>query len=92
MYVLRRGVVPGGAGGAMAPPNFGRSANPISTKGDRLCQPNNIGTPRFSDLLTALQGNCEMCPIKYIYYYLFDIDKNFENQLLAYHKEATKVA
>ena len=55
---------------------------------------NNIGTPRFSDLLTALQGNCEMCPIKYILFttYVFDIDKNFENQFLAYHKEATKVA
>ena len=25
--------VPGGAGGAMAPPDFGRSVNPISTKG-----------------------------------------------------------
>ena len=28
-----RPVVPGGAGGAMAPPDFGRSVNPISTKG-----------------------------------------------------------
>ena len=26
-----RRVVPGGAGGAMGPPDFGRSANPIST-------------------------------------------------------------
>ena len=24
----------------MAHPNFGRSVNPISTRGDRLCQPN----------------------------------------------------
>ena len=30
-----RGVVPGGAA-----PDFGRSVNPISTRGDRLCPPN----------------------------------------------------
>ena len=41
-----RPVVPGGAGGAMAPPNFGRSVNPISTKGGRLCPPNNT-SPRI---------------------------------------------
>ena len=46
-----RGVVPGGAGGAMAPPDFGRSVNPISIRGDRLYPP---GTPVFSDLPTAL--------------------------------------
>jgi hypothetical protein len=51
---LNRPVVPGGAGGAMAPPIFGRSVNPISTKGGRLCLPNNTGTPEFSDLPTAL--------------------------------------
>ena len=28
-----RPVVPGGAGGAMAPPDFDRSVNPISTRG-----------------------------------------------------------
>ena len=28
-----RGVVPGGAWGAMTPPDFGRSVNPILTKG-----------------------------------------------------------
>ena len=33
-----RGVVPGGAGGAMAPPDFGISVNLIST-GSRLCPP-----------------------------------------------------
>ena len=33
-------VVPGGAGGVtMAPPDFGRSVNPISSKGDRLSMP-----------------------------------------------------
>ena len=49
-----RPVVPGGAGGAMAPPDFGRSVNPISTMGGRLCPPNNTGTPGFSDLPVTL--------------------------------------
>ena len=44
----------------MAPPDFGRSVNPISTKGGRLCLPNDTGTPGFSDLPTALLegGSC----------------------------------
>ena len=46
-------VVPGVAGDAMAPPDFGRSVNPISAKGGRLFPPNNTGTPGFSDLPTA---------------------------------------
>ena len=37
----------------MAPPDFGRSVNPISTRWGRLCPPNNTGTPGFSDLPTA---------------------------------------
>ena len=33
-------VVPGGAGGAtMAPPDFGRSVYPISTRRGKLCPP-----------------------------------------------------
>ena len=35
--VTRRSVVPGGARGAIAPPDFGRSDNPISTRRGRLC-------------------------------------------------------
>ena len=35
-----RPVVPGCAGCAMAHPDFGRSVNPISTRGDRLCPTN----------------------------------------------------
>ena len=54
-----RPVVPGGAGGAMAPPDFGRSVNPISTEGDRLCPPNNTGTSGFSDLPTALYSELD---------------------------------
>ena len=52
LNAFSRGVVPGGAGGAMAPPDFGRSVKP--TKGGRLCPPNNTGTHGFSDLPTAL--------------------------------------
>ena len=54
IIVAIRPVVPGGAGDAMAPPDFGRLVNPISTKGGRLCPPNNTGTPEFSDPPTAL--------------------------------------
>ena len=44
------------AGGAMAPPDFGRSVNPISTRGEgRLCPSNNTGTPEFSNLPTTLE-------------------------------------
>ena len=50
-----RGVVPGGAGVSMAPLDFGRSVNPISTNGDRLFPPNSNGTPGFSDIPTALE-------------------------------------
>ena len=49
-----RPVVPGGAGDAMAPPDFDRSVNPILTKVGRLCPSNNTDTPGFSDLTTAL--------------------------------------
>ena len=42
-----RGVVPGGAGSAMAHPDFGRSVNPISTRGYRLCSPNYYWHPRI---------------------------------------------
>ena len=38
-----RPVVPGCAGRAMAHPKFGRSVNPISTRGNRLSPPNGNG-------------------------------------------------
>ena len=66
MYTYTRGVVPGGAGGAMVPPEFGRSVNPISTRGDRLCPPNYYWHPRIfrpSDgpvhCSSAVQCRCE---------------------------------
>ena len=61
-----RPVVPGGAGGAMAPPDFGRSVNPISTRWGRLCPPNNIGTPGFSDLPTALKTSNELTLLTFV--------------------------
>ena len=39
---IARGVVPGGA---MTPPDFGRSVNSISTRGDSLCPPNYYWNP-----------------------------------------------
>ena len=54
----------------MAPPDFDRSVNPISTKGVRLCPPNNSGTPGFSDLPTALIPTGHLY---YITFYLFII-------------------
>ena len=51
-----RGVVPGGAGGAMAHPDFGRSVNPISTRGTDYAHLITTGTPGFSDLPTALNS------------------------------------
>ena len=56
-YTYIRGVVPGDARGAMALPDFGRSVNPISIKGGRLCLPNNTGISGFSDLPIALYNN-----------------------------------
>ena len=52
--ICSRGVVPGDAGGAMAPPDFGRSGNPISTRGTDYAHLITTSTPGFSDLPTAL--------------------------------------
>ena len=38
---------PVGAGGAMAPPDFGRSVNPISTRRSRFCPPHYHWYPRI---------------------------------------------
>ena len=42
-----RPIVPGGSGDAMAPPDFGRSINPISTRGADYAQHIITGTPRI---------------------------------------------
>ena len=54
-----RGVVPGGAVGAMTPPDFGRSVNPISTRGTDYAHLITTVTPEFSDTPTALQTDME---------------------------------
>ena len=46
----------GGGAAEGATPGFGRSVNPVSTKEDRLCPPNNTGTSGFSDLPTVLHN------------------------------------
>ena len=55
-YLLKRlrGVVPGGAEGAMVSPDFDRSFNLISARGTDYVHLVTTGTPRFSDLPTAL--------------------------------------
>ena len=55
--VKARGVVPGVAGDAKAPSDFGRSVKPISTRGTDHSHLITAGTPRFSDLPTALIMN-----------------------------------
>ena len=42
-----RGVARGGAEGARAPPEFGRSVNPIQTRGGRLCPSHYCQPPRI---------------------------------------------
>ena len=66
--VMYRPVVPGCAGCAMAHPDFGRSVNPISTRGDRLCPPNYYWHTRIfrpsdgpADLPTALLWGILSC-------------------------------
>ena len=49
-----RGVVPGGAGGAMAPPDFGKSVTLSQPGGTDYAHLFTTGTPGFSDLPTAL--------------------------------------
>ena len=45
-------IVPGGAAGAMAPPDFGSS---VLIEGGRFCPSNSTSTPGFSDPPTALE-------------------------------------
>merc|ERR1711997_1214489 len=47
IYIFFRGVARGGAEGARAPPEFGRSVNPIQTRGGRLCPSHYCQPPRI---------------------------------------------
>ena len=53
--ILYRAVVSGGAGGALAPPEFGSSVNPIPTREAHYAHPITASTPRFQNLSTALR-------------------------------------
>ena len=53
MYLLCRPVASGGAGGHV--PVFGRTVNPISTRGADYAHHSTKCPPGFSDLATALQ-------------------------------------
>ena len=50
--------------GAMAHPDFGRSINPISTRGTDYAHLITTGTPGFSDLPTALHIKESRMPAK----------------------------
>ena len=53
-FYFYRPVVPGCTGCAVAHPDFGRSVNPIPTRGTDYAHLITTGTPGFSDLPTAL--------------------------------------
>ena len=65
MYIHQfRGVVPGGAGGAMAPPDFGRSVNTISTRGAEYAHQIILAPPDFQTFLRPFHtpyfdGRCQ---------------------------------
>ena len=50
----------GGLGGALAPPVFGQSVNPISTRGANYAHHSTTSPPGFSDLATGLGLDCEI--------------------------------
>ena len=85
MIPIFRAVVPGCAGCAgcaMAHPDFGRSVNPISTRGDRLCPPNyNWHTRTFVPSDGPVIGHkqeCLECTFECIDDLDFFMDKNTE--------------
>ena len=49
-----RPVASGGAGGALAPPVFGQTVNPISTRGADYTHHSTTSPPGISDLATGL--------------------------------------
>ena len=67
MKAIYSAVVRGGAGGALAPPEFGSSVNPIPTKGGGADYAHHItaSTPGFENLTTSLcsrGGGGRLCP------------------------------
>ena len=56
-----RAVASGGAGGAIAPPVFGQTVNPISTKGADYTHHSTTSPPGISDLATGLHVYGKIC-------------------------------
>jgi len=61
---LTRGVARGGAEGARAPPEFGRSVNPIQTRGGRLCPSHYFQPPRIQKAI-YISDQCHAYLISY---------------------------
>ena len=55
LYTRRRAVVSRGAGGTLAPPEFGYYVNPIPTRGADYAHHITASTPGFENLKTSLQ-------------------------------------
>ena len=75
----------------MAPPDFGRSVNPISTRGTDYAHLITTGTPGFSDLPTALYLNIvpyfvDITFFNNVYWKFIRIDL-FENICQASHND-----
>ena len=54
MFITTQGRRKGGTLGASAPPMFGRTVNPISTRGADFAHHSTTSPLKFSDLATAL--------------------------------------
>ena len=78
-----RAVASGGAVGAQAPPVFGRSVSPISTRGGTFSPPSIASPPRFSDLASTLDGESdtsENCRCRRYCYCQVDEPESLENE------------
>ena len=68
---------PGGPGGPLAPPIFGRPVNPIPTMGGRFCPPFTSGTPNVFHLPASLSRidwrKGHWCGSTYMVVRLFDV-------------------
>ena len=56
MLTKGRAVIRGGTGGALTPPKFGSSVNPIPTEGANHAHHITVSTPGFENLTISLKG------------------------------------
>ena len=77
--IFTRPVVPGGAGGAKTPPDFGRSVNPISTRRGRLCPPHYYWHPR---IFRPSYGPVYIGKIDLLIYFLSSISTQYKYLIL----------